>query len=197
MYSLLIDASIKKTIISINKKNIPLENLYISENFKIFLYIKKLLKKAKITINDLSFISISIGPGSYTGTRIAAAIAKSISYAKNIPIIGFSSLMGFIPKISTPFFSIMEAKSKGIYLLKGEKKEKKIIYKSTPLLLPIEEIKNFLDKKHMLLSPDFDILKKQIPSLKKALINKEHLAEISFEKFQNKKHDSLNLLYNF
>lgn len=194
MYSLLLDASIKKTFISINKKDVSIKKIFI-DNSKIFLSIEDLLKQAKINIDDLSFVSTSIGPGSYTGIRIALSIAKSISFSKNIPIIGFYSLCGFIPKISTPFFSIMDAKSNRIYLLKGEKKDKKTIYNSNPILLPIEDIKNFLDKKYSILSPDFEILKKRIKNVKKSFIDENHLAKITFERFLNKKFNLIDPIY--
>ena len=54
--------------------------------------IDKLLKKHNITRNDLTGVVVAIGPGSYTGVRIALTIAKVMALALNIPIYTVSSL---------------------------------------------------------------------------------------------------------
>ena len=38
-----------------------------------------------------SYILIGIGPGSFTGTRVGAVTAKTLSFALEIPLISFSS----------------------------------------------------------------------------------------------------------
>ncbi len=52
----------------------------------------ELMKKAGITLQQLEAISISAGPGSYTGLRVGMAAAKGLCYALNIPIISISTL---------------------------------------------------------------------------------------------------------
>ena len=54
--------------------------------------IDKLFKQAKLTVKDLSAVSFSEGPGSYTGLRIGLSTAKGICYAANIPLISTSTL---------------------------------------------------------------------------------------------------------
>lgn len=43
--------------------------------------------------DDFDYIALGVGPGSYTGTRVGAAIAKTLSFALDIPLIGFSSTL--------------------------------------------------------------------------------------------------------
>lgn len=52
----------------------------------------KLLKKAKLSINKIDALAISIGPGSFTGLRIGVSTIKAISIAKNKKILAVPSL---------------------------------------------------------------------------------------------------------
>lgn len=54
--------------------------------------IKQLLHEQQIQLKDLSAISVSAGPGSYTGLRVGMATAKGLCYALNIPLITISTL---------------------------------------------------------------------------------------------------------
>lgn len=54
--------------------------------------IDKLLKRNHLKANKINGIVTSIGPGSYTGIRIALTIAKVMSYALNIPLYPLSTL---------------------------------------------------------------------------------------------------------
>ena len=56
------------------------------------LFIQEVLDKCGKTLKDLNAISVSIGPGSYTGLRIGLAVAKGLCYGLNIPIISIETL---------------------------------------------------------------------------------------------------------
>lgn len=58
----------------------------------IFSFIDELLADADITVKQLDGIVFSAGPGSFTGIRLAASVAKSLAYAAQIPVVGISSL---------------------------------------------------------------------------------------------------------
>jgi tRNA threonylcarbamoyladenosine biosynthesis protein TsaB len=58
--------------------------------------IDQLLKRNSIDIKSLLAISISLGPGSYTGLRIGLATAKGLSFGLGIPFIGVSSLESLV-----------------------------------------------------------------------------------------------------
>lgn len=53
------------------------------------------LREAGLTTNDLDRIAVSIGPGSFTGVRIALSTAKGIAFGSAIPVIGVSTLMAY------------------------------------------------------------------------------------------------------
>lgn len=54
--------------------------------------IERVTKRVSITFNQLNAISISGGPGSYTGLRIGVSTAKGLCYALGIPLIAIDSL---------------------------------------------------------------------------------------------------------
>ena len=55
------------------------------------------LTEQQKTVNDITEISIHTGPGSFTGLRFGAAIARTISTILNIPINGMPP--GSLPNI--------------------------------------------------------------------------------------------------
>ncbi len=55
-------------------------------------FIQELLDKTGLTFQDLAAVSVSMGPGSYTGLRIGVSAAKGLCYALDIPLIGINSL---------------------------------------------------------------------------------------------------------
>lgn len=65
------------------------------EKFKsehIISLIKKALIKAKLSLGDLNYIAVDLGPGSFTGLRVGIAAAKALALALKIKIIGIASL---------------------------------------------------------------------------------------------------------
>ncbi|MBE50887.1 MAG: tRNA (adenosine(37)-N6)-threonylcarbamoyltransferase complex dimerization subunit type 1 TsaB [Flavobacteriales bacterium] len=74
----------------ISFKEICSENYSHSENLATF--IKDVVDDYGVSFSDISAISISKGPGSYTGLRIGMASAKGLCYALSIPLIGLNSL---------------------------------------------------------------------------------------------------------
>ncbi|CCG56803.1 putative molecular chaperone [Brachyspira pilosicoli WesB] len=73
-------------IIEVNKENIK------NHNEELLPILNSFLEENKISLNEINCIVMGIGPGSFTAIRIAFSTIKTICYAKNIPIIGVSSL---------------------------------------------------------------------------------------------------------
>lgn len=55
-------------------------------------YVDDLLKENDLTANDLDAVSVSMGPGSYTGLRIGVSLAKGICFGAGKPLIAVSTL---------------------------------------------------------------------------------------------------------
>ncbi len=61
-----------------------------AENLHVF--IQDVLKEANVTAQQLNAVSVSNGPGSYTGLRIGFSAAKGLAYALQIPLITIDTL---------------------------------------------------------------------------------------------------------
>lgn len=59
---------------------------------QLTLFIQEVMTKAGRSLKELDAVSVSAGPGSYTGLRIGAATAKGLCYALEIPLIAIDSL---------------------------------------------------------------------------------------------------------
>ncbi len=76
--------------------------------------IDKILTKNNVAKEDISSLVVSVGPGSYTGIRIALTIAKIMAVALSIPIYPVSSL--FIKKhCKKPTICLINARGKRSY----------------------------------------------------------------------------------
>ena len=63
-----------------------------SHSETLTLFIEDVIRKFDYTLDDLDAISVSKGPGSYTGLRIGVSTAKGLSYSLDIPLISVPTL---------------------------------------------------------------------------------------------------------
>jgi len=59
---------------------------------KLTVFIQEILDEVGMEISSLNAVSVSKGPGSYTGLRIGVSVAKGICYALDIPLISVPTL---------------------------------------------------------------------------------------------------------
>lgn len=96
MYSILLDSSNTSLTVGIAKDDILLESTsyecWQSQSEYMIPELDKLLDKFNVNNKDISDVVVAIGPGSYTGVRIAITIAKTMAAALNCKIYAISSL---------------------------------------------------------------------------------------------------------
>jgi tRNA threonylcarbamoyladenosine biosynthesis protein TsaB len=85
---------------------------------KLMPLIEELMEELGLKINDIDVIAVSEGPGSYTGLRIGAAIAKSMAYAAGIKIVSVPTIQSLAANIydgDKLIVPVMDAKAGRIY----------------------------------------------------------------------------------
>lgn len=92
--------------------------------------LKKLLKDACLTLDDIDAVAVANGPGSYTGLRIGISAVKGLCFKDNKKCAGISTLKSLAMNVNngekdeTTVFSVMRARPDvsyfGVYKLSGE-----------------------------------------------------------------------------
>jgi tRNA threonylcarbamoyladenosine biosynthesis protein TsaB len=90
-----------------------------AENLHVF--IKEVMQQAGLQFNQLKAVSVSKGPGSYTGLRIGVSAAKALAYALNIPLISIDTLQLMAKSASDAmnedayYFPMLDARRMEVY----------------------------------------------------------------------------------
>ncbi len=71
--------------------------------------IEKLLTKAGANFLDLKQVAVCIGPGSFTGVRVAVNVARTIAYSLGIPVIARQSLHLLLDQIPQDGVALINA----------------------------------------------------------------------------------------
>lgn len=117
-----------------------------AENLHVF--IQELLREQNLKASQLSGISISSGPGSYTGLRIGFSAAKGLAYALNIPLITIDTLKALsVTALETIkkegiFIPMMDARRMEVYCAAYDTQLKEVIAPKA-LILTEESIREF------------------------------------------------------
>ena len=81
--------------LSINGSVIALKELnegQFSHAEKLHSFIESIISEAKITLQDIDAVSVSKGPGSYTGLRIGVSAAKGLCFSLDKPLLSVETL---------------------------------------------------------------------------------------------------------
>ena len=71
------------------------------------------LRRAELTIKDITAIGVGRGPGSFIGVRTGIATGKGLSLARGIPLVGIQSLLALGYSIELPVgrgYAVVDAK---------------------------------------------------------------------------------------
>ena len=96
MVTILLDSSNTNLSVGVARDNLLLESIsyeaWQRQSEYMIPELNKLLDKYQIERNEIKDVMVAMGPGSYTGVRIAITIAKTIAVALNARLYAVSSL---------------------------------------------------------------------------------------------------------
>lgn len=126
-------------------------------------------------------IFVGQGPGSYTGIRVGAALAKGLSFGWTAPLYGFCSLKAFIPPYFGPFAVLVDAKMGGIYMLFGTR-SKTSLTTEPARLIKLEIAEKLLQNTLKIVSPHPHLIQARLPEVlvEEATIDFDLLSQLSF-----------------
>ena len=145
MYTILLDSSNTKLAVGIAKNGIVLKSIiyeaWQEQSEHMIPEINKILESFDVKNEEIDDVMVAIGPGSYTGVRIAITIAKIMGYALNIPVFPVSSLH-VLKCENKPSICIVNARSKRSYV--GVYQGKNVILEDQ--IMTNEELINYINE---------------------------------------------------
>ncbi len=128
VYLLHIETSGKICSVSLSEKekllSVKEDDAAYSHATKLAIFIESILKENGMQVKDLSAVSVSCGPGSYTGLRIGSSLAKGLCYGMpHIKLLAIPTLEiitnAFLSEFSSPeatrFCPMIDARRMEVY----------------------------------------------------------------------------------
>ena len=172
-----------------------------SHNEKLHLFISEILEEANLKPKLLDAISVSKGPGSYTGLRIGVAAAKGFCFALDIPLIALNSLEILVQSVTQAevelIIPMMDARRMEVYtaIFDGNKNW---INQTSALVLSQNSFKEIVkDKTVLFLGNGINKFQELIPeinlihSFENNYPNAIDMVELTWEKYISEDFESL------
>jgi tRNA threonylcarbamoyladenosine biosynthesis protein TsaB len=176
-----------------------------AENLTVFC--DRLLKKNDLKFSQLDGVSVSKGPGSYTGLRIGVSAAKGFCYALGIPLIAVDTLQAMA-------FGMRDEAKEGLLCPMIDARRMEVycavydqhlhtVQETKPLVIDANSFDTFLEKGLVWFSGDGAEKCKPVLQHTNARFTEagwpsaKHLVALAEEKFRNKQFEDLALFEPF
>jgi tRNA threonylcarbamoyladenosine biosynthesis protein TsaB len=164
--------------------------------------IQRIFHEASLDIRQLNAVSVSSGPGSYTGVRIGTSTAKGICFALNIPLIAIPTLDLLVSQaaehstVAELLCPMIDAKRMEVYY-QVVRQDLEVITEPKAMIVDQTSFTEFLENKSMLFFGDGSKKCKSVLTHRNALFvddivpSAEKMGLVSFLKFQQGKFEDL------
>lgn len=161
-------------------------------------HIVQLLEQHQLNIKHINAIAIGSGPGSYTGLRIAASVAKGLCYAANIPLIAIPTLNALAYaarqqlRNATYYIPMIDARRMEVYTAIFDE-HLRVVLAPQAIILPHSLINPYLDNPQAVFCGNgankiFSISNSQATYINTTALNfsAAHLTDLALLAYQNK-----------
>lgn len=168
----------------------------------ITIQINKVIDSAGISIKDISAVSLSSGPGSYTSLRVGMSAAKAICFAHDIPLIGINTLESLAlgdtlkAKGNVLLCSMIDARRMEVYAslfaINGNP-----IFDNKPTILNKHTFDEYLEKGHKIIisgngaNKSKELFKSEKITYSSIVCSAKNLINLAINKFENKDFEDL------
>ena len=113
--------------------------------------IKKALARAKLSLKEIDYLAVGLGPGSFTGLRIGLATIKGFAAALEKPVVGLPTLdvlaRNALPADNKIVCPVIDAKRNLLFTALYKADSKKLKRTSIYLLISIDELLKKIDRR--------------------------------------------------
>lgn len=199
IYILCIETSTNNCSVSIGLNGVVMglkeSNNHSDHAKNLTLFIKEIINECGLNLTDLHAIALSHGPGSYTGLRIGASVAKGMCFGLDIPLIAIDSCQVLSDQDDIEYdytMGIIDARKDNIYLSIKDQHTGELY--PTRFIQINEHFFEFLINKNVVVNGDApDLLKKILYNSGVKFTSKytcstsAAMQRIAFDRFQKKK----------
>ncbi|MEO8251605.1 MAG: tRNA (adenosine(37)-N6)-threonylcarbamoyltransferase complex dimerization subunit type 1 TsaB [Chloroflexota bacterium] len=86
-----------------------------------------LLARSGRELREATAVAVGIGPGSFTGLRVSMSLAKGISLAFGVPLVGIPSLEAWLAAEPAAVAAVARAGAQESYLLQRDEQEPRVV----------------------------------------------------------------------
>lgn len=132
-------------------------NFYAKDSYskRLFQILPFLFDKGGVSLQEVEYLAVDVGPGSFTGLRIGLSLAKALALVYDFPILSLSSLevLAYTSYGSTqPIITLIDAYSKEVFAAIYRFDGKGLRTLVEPRLYPLKDIPSLIKEPTLFIS---------------------------------------------